>query len=158
MYDIDRVKKEFYEACRKGGMTREIPVAFNGRLTRTNARVISNWRGNDLVPDRAEFSKQLIETATDNSIHEVILHEAAHAIVTELTREPHGHDAVSRECAASWVVPLTKQQVKLKDTPRLRVSMNSYALIVVSLEIIAECVEQLENLNIAVVRSVVLGV
>lgn len=97
MYDIDRVKKEFYEACRKGGMTREIPVAFNGRLTRTHARVISDWKGNDLIPNRAEFSKQLIETATDDSIHEVILHEAAHAIVTELTRESHGHDAVFKK-------------------------------------------------------------
>jgi len=94
MYDIDRVKKEFYEACRKGGMTRKIPISFNGRLTRTHARVISDWKGNDLIPNRAEFSKQLIETATDDSIHQVILHEAAHAIVTELTREPHGHDAV----------------------------------------------------------------
>ena len=72
----------------------DIEFAINGRLTRTLGRVImvgSKARG--YQPTKLELSKQLLETATVESIKEVIAHEFAHYYITKTTRENHGHDA-----------------------------------------------------------------
>lgn len=103
-YDLNRVTKEFREICEKAnvaaGLT--IPIKLNGRLTRTLGRVQFKY---DLFKAAytctlVEFSKQLLETATDESIRDVILHEAAHLIVTERTGERHNHDAMFKEVCA----------------------------------------------------------
>ncbi len=97
-YDLTRVIKEFRETCALAnaptGLT--VPIKLNGRLTRTLGRVTQQY---DTETDRytstlVEFSKQLLETATDSSIHSIILHEAAHLIVTDRTGESRGHDAL----------------------------------------------------------------
>ena len=126
MYDIQRVQKDFYEACRKGGMKREIPVLLNGRLTRTMGRVTCNWVNEVLVPEKVEFSKQLIETATDESIHQVILHEAAHAIVAETTGKSHGHDWVFKDMCGKLGCGLDKAS---GDVDRIVEVKNKYDLI-----------------------------
>lgn len=97
MYDLNRIKSEFYAACKSQGMDVEIPVSINGRLTRTLGRVFEEGRNGSMKPIKVEFSRQLIETATDESIRGVILHEAAHAIVSYTTREDHGHDWMFKE-------------------------------------------------------------
>lgn len=94
MYDINRIKKEFYEVCENAGMDLKLPISINGRLTRTLGRVrfTRNVRTGYCELRDVEFSRQLLETASDKSVRDVILHEAAHAIVTYRTSEAHGHD------------------------------------------------------------------
>lgn len=99
MYDLERLKKEFYEACESQGMTTKIPVLINPRLTRTLGRVTysRDYFTNISTPTKVEFSKELLETSSDQSIRDVLLHESAHAIVTSLTGERHGHDSVFKD-------------------------------------------------------------
>lgn len=99
MYTIERVRKEFFEITKSQGVYNVTPVEINGRLTRTLGRVMGNYDadGNYIV-NRVEFSKQFLETSTDESIYSVIQHEAAHYIVSFQTLEHHGHDSVFKEC------------------------------------------------------------
>lgn len=92
MYNLNRVKNEFYEACKSQGMELELPIYLNGRLTRTLGRVTMVRKAGKVSLKDVEFSKQLIETASDSCIRDVILHEAAHAIATYKSGENHGHD------------------------------------------------------------------
>ena len=102
MYDITRIQKEFNEVCEKAGCPVTVPVKLNGRLTRTLGRVHQR-RDNGKTewhPYLVEFSKQMIETATDNTIRDVLLHEAAHYIAVVRTGEAHGHDAYFKAICA----------------------------------------------------------
>ena len=74
------------------------PVKINGRLTRTYGQVIITSGIKDKwYPEVMEISRQLLETATDESIMEVIAHEFAHWYICETTNEDHGHDALFKE-------------------------------------------------------------
>ena len=68
------------------------PVKINGRLTKTHGRVIYKNINDNVVPSVIEFSKKLIETASEESIQEVVKHEMCHYLVTIKTKETHGHD------------------------------------------------------------------
>lgn len=94
MYDLSRVKEEFTKVCAICGVPVECDIKLNSRLTRTAGRVISsrNPQTNLYYPSLVEFSKQLLETATDESIFAVIQHEAAHYIATARSGQTHGHD------------------------------------------------------------------
>lgn len=94
MYDLNRIKQEFNEILSNAGVQLNTRIVLNSRLTRTAGRVISSRDSstNLYYVSSIEFSKQLIETSTDKSIHDVILHEAAHAISIARTGVPHGHD------------------------------------------------------------------
>lgn len=96
MYDLDRVKKEFKEACEVMGVKLNIPIYINSRLTTTLGQVVFN--GDE--PLKADFSKLLLETSTDEAIHQVILHEAAHYIAAKLDGVSHGHDAYFKSICA----------------------------------------------------------
>lgn len=93
MFTIEQVKAELEELS---GMVQDefnIPVRVNGRLTRTLGRVMS--KGSDLMgwtPEYMEFSKQFLESASENDILETIKHEWCHYYITKTTRESHGHD------------------------------------------------------------------
>lgn len=100
MYTIERVQKEFTNICNKAGVTVTSPIILNGRLTRTLGRVCMIRRGNTVENEKVEFSKQLLETATDDTIWNVIAHEASHYIATARTHEAHGHDAYFRQICA----------------------------------------------------------
>ena len=103
-YDINRVTKEFREVCTKAGAGTGlvVPIRLNGRLTRTLGRVHQEYNPSigGYISTLVEFSKQFLETSTDTSIHEVILHEAAHLIITDRTHETHGHDAAFKAVCA----------------------------------------------------------
>ena len=71
-----------------------VEVAVNKRLTKTLGRCKSKWIGDCLNPYRIEFSEELLTTATDKTIIDVIYHECAHALVGLETGEDHKHDAV----------------------------------------------------------------
>ena len=101
-YDLNRIKMEFNEVCRKAGTPCDVPIRLNGRLTRTLGRVFHQCDVTSGVwySTHVEFSKQLLETASDKSIRDVILHECAHFIVTARTGENHGHDAAFKKVCA----------------------------------------------------------
>ena len=94
MYDLSRVKAEFTEVCENAGVAVNCDIKLNGRLTRTAGRVTSEYDSSlgKYVPTLVEFSKQLVEKATDTSIRNVLMHEAAHYIATTRTGTTHGHD------------------------------------------------------------------
>lgn len=113
-YDFTRLQLEFKEVCRNAGCPVTVPIRLNGRMTRTLGRVTYD---HDLLsdiytPTLVEFSKQLLETATDKSIRDVLCHEAAHYILTSRTGEHHGHDnqfkAVCAEIGTSNDTTTTK--------------------------------------------------
>lgn len=103
-YDLNRVQLEFREVCRKAGAKTglTVPIRLNGRLTRTLGRVHQEYNATEgrYISTLVEFSKQLLETSTDKSIHDVIMHEAAHLIITDRTGESHGHDKAFKAVCA----------------------------------------------------------
>lgn len=99
-YTIERVQKEFTDICNKAGVQVTSPISLNSRLTRTLGRVCMIRHGETVENEKVEFSKQLLETATDNTIWNVIAHEASHYIATVRTGEDHGHDTYFKSICA----------------------------------------------------------
>lgn len=99
-YDLARVQKEFTEVCNKAGTQVTSPIELNGRLTRTLGRVISYGTKNYLNNSKVEFSKQLLATCSDDTIRDVIMHEAAHYIANDRTHINHGHDTYFKAVCA----------------------------------------------------------
>lgn len=95
-WTVQKIEGYVDRILNKQGLTREFPVLINGRLTRTLGRVTTRAA----VPVKMEFSRQFLETSSDNSIIEVILHESAHAIVALETKQNHGHDQVFKDVCA----------------------------------------------------------
>lgn len=117
MYDLARVQKEFMEVCKKANAPCNIPIKLNGRLTRTLGRVHQQHDGDEYwYSTLVEFSKQLLETATDESIDAVIKHEAAHYIATYRTHENHGHDALFKAICAEIGTTNDKTKTKVERT------------------------------------------
>lgn len=99
--ELNKIKEECkkcFDTC--GVDFSGIEVAVNGRLTRTLGRCRYAVHAGRPVPRRIEFSRQFLETSSEESIISIIRHECAHAIVTLRTKEKHGHDAVFKECCA----------------------------------------------------------
>ena len=70
------------------------PVKINGRLTRTLGRVVYEGSVDNVTPKVIEFSKRFVETATPESIQEVVKHEMCHYLVSLVTKKRHGHDVL----------------------------------------------------------------
>jgi len=95
--DFKDVLVHITEAFEKGGYNfndYNIDVKVNNRLTKTLGRCMYIRRGDVIIPHKIELSGQLLTTAADQSIIDVIYHECAHALTTIETNEKHGHDAV----------------------------------------------------------------
>ena len=91
-YNLAKITKEFNEICNNAGVQVTCPIKISGRMTRTLGQVTHETVNGITTSTLVQFSKQLLETATDTSIEAVIKHEAAHYIATARTGEPHGHD------------------------------------------------------------------
>ena len=72
---ITKVKEICYSKAREFGFNLYCEVKENGRLTRTLGRVCYDSYGE---LDRIEFSKLMLETASDAVVLDVILHEGKH--------------------------------------------------------------------------------
>jgi len=97
MYTIERIQEEIEQVCEKAEVPLIVPIVINGRLMRVLGRVCYVYDHYDeIVPTKIEFSKQFLETTTDEDVREVILHETAHYIVAMRTGEKHGHDDLFR--------------------------------------------------------------
>lgn len=96
MYTLDQIQTEFKNVVEQAGCTLTTPILINGRLTRTLGRVVYNYN----TPTKVEFSRQFLDTSNDESIHQVILHEAAHYIAVKRSGQRHGHDEYFKRICA----------------------------------------------------------
>ena len=102
MFTIERVRVELNKLSQKDGIGDIIvPVEINGRLTRAMGRVKFEKDSYDVcTPMKIEFSRKLLENASEEDIMQVIKHEYAHYYILVETATDHGHDAVfKRKCA-----------------------------------------------------------
>ena len=91
-YTVEELTSICEKIANDNGAELICPVKINGRLTKTHGRVIYKNIDDNVVPSAIEFSKRLIETASEESIQEVVKHEMCHYLVTLETKETHGHD------------------------------------------------------------------
>lgn len=96
MWTVEEITELCIEYCGKCGIQFTAPVAINGRLTRTLGRCFYEKKQEKWYPTKIEISRQLLKTATDQCIKEVIAHECAHYITAAITHEDHGHDNTFR--------------------------------------------------------------
>lgn len=95
-WTVERITELCKEYCGRCGIKFNSPVVINGRLTRTLGRCFYEGHGSVWNPVKIEISRQLLETATDESIEAVIAHECAHYVSCAITHENHGHDSTFR--------------------------------------------------------------
>ena len=97
---INEVRVICLETSRKYGYHLNCPINENSRLTKTLGRCC--FRGNDeLYLAKIEFSKRFLETATDKTVIDVILHELAHAFAfIEWGWENESHGPLFRKMCA----------------------------------------------------------
>lgn len=116
MFTLEMIKTELNKLSNSVGDTFDIPVSINARLTRTLGRVMQYKQGKKCWSDRMEFSKQFLETSTDESIISVIQHEWAHYYVTKITGENHGHDVEFKKVCAMIGCTNDKTETKVERT------------------------------------------
>lgn len=97
MYTEKEITLKYKKLAQELGEVFNVPVAINGRLTKTLGRVKYSIRNDKIFPYIIEISKQLLENATRESIDEVLIHEFCHWYLAETTHENHGHDKVFKE-------------------------------------------------------------
>ena len=95
-WTVERITELCVEYCGRCDIKFNSPVVINGRLTRTLGRCFYERHGSVWNPVKIEISRQLLETATDESIEAVIAHECAHYVSCAITHENHGHDSTFR--------------------------------------------------------------
>jgi len=95
-WTVERITELCVEYCDRCNIKFNSPVVINGRLTRTLGRCFYEGHGSVWNPVKIEISRQLLETATDESIEAVIAHECAHYVSCAITHENHGHDSTFR--------------------------------------------------------------
>ena len=95
-WTVERITELCVEYCGRCDIKFNSPVVINGRLTRTLGRCFYERHGSVWNPVKIEISRQLLETATDESFEAVIAHECAHYVSCAITHENHGHDSTFR--------------------------------------------------------------
>ncbi|KRN89980.1 SprT-like domain-containing protein [Ligilactobacillus ceti] len=99
---IEEVEAECRRLAAHYGYDLDVPVIVNPRLKTTQGRVKFRYQGQRAYPIQIEFSKNLLMTARDEFILEVIRHEMAHYFVLQDTGASHGHDQVWK----AWAVKI----------------------------------------------------
>lgn len=103
-------------AADKMNMEIDVPILVNSRLTRTLGRVTHQRVNYAYKPIKIEFSKQFLETSTDESVYQVALHELAHYIATRRSGENEGHNAHFKIICAEIGCYEDKTQTKVERT------------------------------------------
>lgn len=94
-WTIQEIEQYMNELATSVDLVFDTPIKINGRLTRTLGRVIAVPAAfGSYEPEKIEFSRQFLETSTDESAQQIIMHEFAHWAVLVETGQPHGHDAI----------------------------------------------------------------
>jgi predicted SprT family Zn-dependent metalloprotease len=98
---IEDIKKECVDTFKLVNLEfKDIDVNINSRLTSAFGKCSFKIVGGKVVPKRLEFSKKMLETATPQSIKDVIKHECAHAIACIETGEKQGHNSYFKSVCA----------------------------------------------------------
>ena len=99
MWTEEQLKCGVSRTFKKAGhnFPNSIEIKINGRLTRTLGRCMYKNIYEIATPYKIEFSKQFLETSTDDCIESVIAHEACHALVAIETGVAHHHDEYFKE-------------------------------------------------------------
>lgn len=114
-YNLDKIKQEIYSILENQGVDIRPPVKINNRLTKTLARVCYQ-PGPYLNIDKVEISQQFLDTGTDESIRQVLLHECCHILVVIKTGEIHHHDAVFKAMCHKVGCEFNQPQNKIERT------------------------------------------
>lgn len=116
-WTVQEIKQYLDELAASIGLIYNTPVKINGRLTKTLGRVIAEPAAFDSYkPEVIEFSKQFLETSTDESVRQIIMHEFCHWAVLVETGEVHGHDAVFKAMCRKIGCEANRPQIKVKRT------------------------------------------
>jgi predicted SprT family Zn-dependent metalloprotease len=114
-YALQEIEQYLNELAANIGLTFNTPVKINGRLTKTLGRVRSNPTPFGMYePECVEFSKRFLETSTDESVRQVIMHEFAHWAVLIETGEVHGHDTVFKAMCRKIGCQADRPQAKIE--------------------------------------------
>ena len=92
MWTIQEIEDYLSELAESIDLVYDTPITVNGRLTKTLGRVVAELTmSGTYKPQVIEFSRQFLETATDESVRQTIMHEFAHWAVLTETGEMHHH-------------------------------------------------------------------
>lgn len=127
MYTLERIKNEFDAALASQGVKRNSKIELNPRLRTCLGRVMYHYNSQGgFTPFEVQFSKNYIESATDENIHQTILHEAAHYIVAKQNpAERHQHDATFRAMCAELGCTFNRAKTNVEYTEQGLKSMQS---------------------------------
>ena len=115
MWTIQEIREYLSELAAQVDLVYDTPIKINGRLTKTLGRVIAEPAMFDTYkPQVIEFSRQLLETSTDESVRQVISHEFCHWAVLVETGQPHGHDAVFKAMCHRIGCDANRPQMKVE--------------------------------------------
>ena len=116
-WTVQEIKQYLNELAASIDLVYDTPVKINGRLTKTLGRVIAEPAAFDSYkPEVIEFSKQFLETSTDESVRRVIQHEFCHWAVLVETGEVHGHDAIFKAMCHRMGCEADRPQTKVERT------------------------------------------
>lgn len=116
-WTIQEIESYLRELAESIDLVYDTPVKINGRLTKTLGRVISEPAAFDSYkPQVIEFSRQFLETSTDESVRQVIKHEFSHWAVLVETGEVHGHDAIFKAMCRRIGCQADRPQTKVERT------------------------------------------
>ena len=116
-WTVQEIKQYLDELAASIDLVYNTPIKINGRLTKTLGRVIAEPAAFDSYkPEVIEFSKQFLETSTDESVRQTIMHEFCHWAVLIETGEVHGHDAVFKAMCRKIGCEANRPQIKVERT------------------------------------------
>lgn len=116
-WTIQEIQKYMQELAANIDLEFNTPIKINGRLTKTLGRVIAEPAMFDSYkPEKVEFSRQFLETSTDDSIREVIKHEFCHWAVLIETGKIHHHDMVFKAMCRRVGCQANRPQTKVERT------------------------------------------
>ena len=115
MWTVQEIREILNELATSINLVYDTPIKINGRLTKTLGRVIAEPAAFDSYkPEVIEFSKQFLETSTDESVRQVIMHEFCHWAVLVETGKIHHHDAVFKAMCRRIGCDFNRPQTKVE--------------------------------------------
>lgn len=115
MWTIQEIEDYLSELAESVDLVYDTPITVNGRLTKTLGRVVAELTmSGTYKPQVIEFSRQFLETATDESVRQTIMHEFAHWAVLTETGEMHHHDALFKDMCRKISCDANRPQTKVE--------------------------------------------
>ena len=95
--DVKAIVNRVSELDENYAFVGKMEIAYNGRLSRTLARCLTEItrRGGKVVearPFKLEFGKTILNVESKEALEQTVLHEVAHAITNYVHQENCGHD------------------------------------------------------------------